>query len=97
MMAEQEMLPVEQCDRGAAAIAIYNGRPAATNFIVRGEHDEHATVQAFARHRLAATKAADERVRIMTEALREIAKGRGLADQTQIARAALAEAGGRHG
>lgn len=55
---------VEQVDREAAAAYVENGigmRDVAAR-ILNGEHDLHATVQAFARHRLAASPAVREDV-----------------------------------
>ena len=108
MTAEQEMLPVEQCDREAAK---YFRRG------LGGKYDRefHRLCLAFRDHRLAATKAADERVERLEQALKIAdswldrwaqhvgdCAGRdvctcGLTRVRYDARAALAEAGGRGG
>ncbi len=97
-MAEQEILTVEQCDRDAAVAvrrALYRSCAAMPSY------PYNLVPPIMAAHRLAATKAADERVREMVwRAYQEgFSDGPGDADdalacwELSAARAALAEEG----
>lgn len=69
------MEQVERVDRDAAAPHIkdgrmsYNERRAFRQEVVAGKHDEHPLVRAFARHRIEATRAKDEAIAELVEAL----------------------------